>query len=379
MAVVGAGVFGAWTAHHLLRDGARVALLDAHGPAHARASSGGETRLIRIGYGPHEQYSRWSLESLDAWRELEDETGQPLFDPTGVLWIGRAGDTYVRATRDTLRALDVAHEVLTRADLRRRFPQCRFDDATWALLEPRSGALFARRAVQARVALDARGGLAVRRAAVEAPRHAGRGRRLAEVPLSDGSRVRAGGFVFACGPWLPRLFPRLLRGRIVPTRQEVFFFGTPAGDRRFGADALPAWIDFPGGVYGLPDLETRGVKLAFDRHGPAFDPERGSREVSPASVAAARRALAARFPDLARAPLLGTRVCQYENTSNGDFLIDRHPDFDNVWLVGGGSGHGFKHGPAVGAYAAGLVLAGGSPEPAFSLTTKQRMRARSVF
>ncbi len=377
--VVGAGVFGAWTAHHLRRAGARVLLLEAHGPAHARASSGGESRLIRVGYGPHEHYARWSLASLGAWRELEKDAGQQLFHRTGVLWVGRARDPYARATLSTLRALDVPHAVLTRRELRRRFSQCRFDDASWAILETHSGVLVARRAVQARVALDVRGGLAYRQAAVLPPRVPARGRRLGALTLADGSRVRAARFVFACGPWLPALFPELLRGRIVPTRQEIFFFGALAGDARFAPPQLPAWIDFPAGLYGAPDLEARGVKIAIDAHGPRFDPETGSRLVAPRSVTAARRALAARFPDLARAPLIETRVCQYENTSNGDFLIDRHPGLDDVWLVGGGSGHGFKHGPAVGAYVALHVLGETAPDEIFRLATKARVRARAVF
>lgn len=86
-----------------------------------------------------------------------------------------------------------------------------------------------------------------------------------------------------------------------------------------------------------------------------------------------------RFPTLKNAPLLEARVCQYENTSNGDFLIDRHPDFDNVWLVGGGSGHGFKHGPALGEYVAARVTEGGPVEPRFTLATKDTVQKRSVF
>ncbi len=377
--VVGAGVFGAWTAHHLRRAGVSVLLIEAHAPAHARASSGGESRLIRVGYGGHERYARWSLESLRAWLALEREAGRTLFQRTGVLWIGRARDSYTRATLASLRALGVPHDVLTRAGLRRRLPQCRFDDAAWALLEPDSGVLLARAAVQARVALDRNAGLAYRQAAVLPPSAPSRGRRLGSLALADGSRVRAARFVFACGPWLPALFPELLRGRIVPTRQEIFFFGAPAGDARFAPPHLPAWIDFPAGLYGAPDLEARGVKIAIDAHGPRFDPERGSRLVSPRAVARARRALAARFPALSAAPLVETRVCQYENTSNGDFLIDRHPDLDDVWLVGGGSGHGFKHGPAIGAYAALQVLGERTREERFSLATKARVRARAVF
>jgi glycine/D-amino acid oxidase-like deaminating enzyme len=194
-------------------------------------------------------------------------------------------------------------------------------------------------------------------------------------------QISAETFVFACGPWLPKLFPDFLASRIFITRQEVFFFAPPAGDRRFSPQDLPIWLDYTDarGPYGFPNLENRGMKLAFDRHGAAFDPDAGDRNVSGESIAAARGFLAERFPALRDAPLAESRVCQYANTSNGDFLIDRHPDRDDVWLVGGGSGHGFKHGPAVGEYVAAQILGRASAEPRFSLTSKAETLRRTVY
>jgi glycine/D-amino acid oxidase-like deaminating enzyme len=270
----------------------------------------------------------------------------------------------------------VPHQPLSPPDLAVRFPQITLRDRDWGILEPESGAILARRAMQAVVAESVREGVDYRTASVRPPR--GRGR-LDEVPTEEGESIRAYEFVFACGPWLPKLFPDLLASRIFPTRQEVFFFGPPAGDRRFTSPALPAWIDFGEEVYGIPDLEGRGFKVAPDRHGPPFDPDRGDRLVPPESVARIRDFLGRRFPALKAAPLLETRVCQYENTSNGDFLIDRHPDFENVWLVGGGSGHGFKHGPAVGEYLAGRLEGGSAEEPRFRFAAKETVQRRAVY
>lgn len=198
---------------------------------------------------------------------------------------------------------------------------------------------------------------------------------------ADGTRITGGSFVFACGPWLPKLFPDLLGNRIYPTRQEVLFFAPPAGDPRFSPPQLPVWIDFtdPPGPYGFPSLEGRGFKLAFDRHGDPFDPDSGDRSLSPQSVAQARAFLGESFPALADAPLTEFRVCQYENTSSGDFLIDRHPELDNVWLVGGGSGHGFKHGPAVGEHVTARMLEAAPTEPRFSFATKACAQNRAVY
>jgi glycine/D-amino acid oxidase-like deaminating enzyme len=197
---------------------------------------------------------------------------------------------------------------------------------------------------------------------------------------SSNRRISAGEFVFACGPWLPKIFPDVLNGRINPSRQEVFYFGAAAGDKRFAPPSMPAWIDFKEEVYGLPDVDGSGIKIAIDRHGPPFDPDEGDRVATEAGLAEVRKRLASRLPDLRDAPLVDARVCQYENTSNGDFLIDRHPEFDNVWLVGGGSGHGFKHGPFVGEYLAARVEGRlDEIEPRFSLVSKQLGQKRSVY
>jgi glycine/D-amino acid oxidase-like deaminating enzyme len=142
----------------------------------------------------------------------------------------------------------------------------------------------------------------------------------------------------------------------------VIFMGPPAGDGRYGADQLPCWVDYDAAFYGIPATDGRGMKLAPDRYGPVFDPSHGERIVDPESVRLARRYLARRFPGLVDAPVVETRVCQYETTPDTNFVIDRHPDFDNCWLVGGGSGHGFKHGPVIGEHVVGRLAGRTGPD-----------------
>jgi monomeric sarcosine oxidase len=365
VAVIGAGVFGAWTAYYLRRAGAEVLLLDAYGPGNSRASSGGESRIMRLGYGADEIYTRSAQRSFEMWKQLFAETGPQavgLFQNTGMLWLARERDAYCEAVLTTLQRVGARCEKLDRDELVRRFPQIEPRQTTWGILEPDAGVLLARQAVQAVVARSREIGVDYQQARITAD-----------------TRVNAGRLVFACGPWLPKIFPELLRELIHVTRQEVFFFGVPAGDERFGPPAMPTWIDFSDLVYALPNLDGRGFKLAIDAHGPEFDPDTGDRVASEAGLSAAREYLAQRIPALAGAPVLETRVCQYENTSNGDFLIDRHPELENVWIVGGGSGHGFKHGPAVGEYVTAMIDGTGTPEPRFSLVTKQRVRSRQVY
>jgi monomeric sarcosine oxidase len=377
VAVVGAGVFGSWTALRLAQGGLRVVLIDQYGPANARASSGGESRIIRAGYGADELYTRWAIRSLTLWQELFAATRVDLFHNCGVLWMARDGDAHARQTAATLAKLGVAAEHFDRAQMQRRYPQFNFDGVDWGLLEPQAGALMARRAVDAVVSSAMASGVTYLQASVKTP--AGNGK-VASIETGDGERISAGEYVFACGAWLGKIFPGLLGERIFPTRQEVFFFGVPAGNAQFAMPAMPGWIFVADGVYGLPDLENRGFKIALDQHGERVDPDTQSRIVAKESAEWMRSYVQRRFPALRDAPIVETRVCQYENTSNGDFLVDRHPEMENVWLVGGGSGHGYKHGPALGEYVAAQVLASGTPaEPRFSLATKQRVQKRTVY
>ena len=364
-------------------------LLDAHGPGNSLSSSGDESRIIRMGYGSDEIYTRSAMRSLQLWQDLFARVGEPLFHQTGVLWLAHEDDPYPLRTAETLAKVGIHFEKLTTNQVANRFPQIGLAGISWAMLEPESGVLSARRAVQAVVREAMNGGVEYLQEAISGPGvgqvvHAQDARapkrKLNHVTTASSQRVSASQYVFACGPWLPKIFPDLLADRIHPTRQEVFYFGSPAGDQFFSKPALPIWIDFKDEAYGLPDTEGHGVKIAIDRHGSPFDPDSGNRIASNEGLAEVRHYLARRLPALKDAPVRDARVCQYENTSNGDFLIDLHPEFENVWLVGGGSGHGFKHGPVVGDYvAAGIEGRNEGIEPRFSLASKLSEHQRAVY
>ncbi len=379
IAVIGSGVFGAWTAHHLLRAGHRVTLIDAWGPAHARASSGGESRMTRAAYGKDAIYTRMAFDSLPQWKALSTESGLPIFVPHGVLFFTGKPDAYFRDSVGVHRRFGLPIEELDGPEMARRFPMIDFSGVEAGLFEPAFGALMARRSIQTLVAqFVGQGGSYLQGAAV--PVRQTTGATLDSVALASGERIAADRFVFALGPWLPKIFPDVLGRRIFATRQEVFFFAPPAGDRRFLQSAMPGWADFNEGdiFYGFPDLENRGMKFAHDAHGPEVDPDDQSRRPTDAALADVIAFRDRRFPALRGAPLTEARVCQYENSSNGDFLIDFHPRLSNVLLLGGGSGHGFKHGPEVGRYAASRLFGTVAPEPRFSLATKGETQNREV-
>jgi glycine/D-amino acid oxidase-like deaminating enzyme len=366
--VVGAGVMGAWTALRCRRAGWSTTLIDAFGVGHPRATSGDETRILRSSHGPDAFYARWAREARGAWRSFGDEIGQPLFHEIGMLWFARREDGFEAASRATLRDLGVPISRMSPDDVRSLWPQIGTDDLAFATYEPEAGVVMARAGVAAVVRAFTSGGGRFELADVRPGR--ADGRRLLEVVAADGTRHAGGTFVFAAGPWLPRLFPDLLGPLVTVTKQDVVFLGPRGGDGRFAAEWLPCWVDYDGGFYGIPSVDGRGVKIAPDRDGPPFDATDGERVIDPDTVRQTRAYARVRFPALAGAPVIETRVCQYETTPDTEFLLDRHPDFDNVWIAGGGSGHAFMHGPVIGSYLVSR-MAGAPPGPEearFSLT-----------
>jgi glycine/D-amino acid oxidase-like deaminating enzyme len=375
IAVIGAGAFGGWTALHLLERGARVTLLDAWGPGNSRASSGGETRIMRGTYGPDQPYTELAARALKLWQKYERRWRKQFLHRTGVLWmVSSRDDAYERGSLEELRRARVRFQELSTPEMKKRWPQINVAGVRWGIFEPECGYLDARASCQGVVdAFVAEGGayrqLAVSPDGLEA---AGKGPRLRSIALSDNSRLSADHYVFACGPWLGKLFPETLGNIIRPTKQDIFFFGAPAGDYSFTDAHLPVWGDHGERFfYGIPGSDRRGFKVADDTRGPTFEPTSGERVVSQATLKRVREYMAFRFPAMKNAPLLETRVCQYEQTSDSNFIMDRHPRMNNVWLLGGGSGHGFKHGPALGEMMAGLILNGDEPDAIWRLSRFQ--------
>jgi len=359
IAVIGAGAFGGWTALRLLERGAHVTLIDAWGPGNSRSSSGGETRVMRGTYGPDQPYTELAARALRLWATYEGKWKRQFLHRSGVLWMASSrDDKFERESTETLRAVRIKFQQLSVAGLKKRWPQINFKEIDWGIFEPECGYLDARGSCSAVVeALVAAGGRyrqasVIARGLEESPMRA--------LPLNDGSQLKAHIYIFACGPWLGRLFPQILSEIVKPTKQDVFFFGTPSGDTRFHDPNIPVWGDRRGHFYyGIPGGDRRGFKIADDTRGPEFDPTDGERVINAKTLKSVREYLGFRFPALRNAPLIETRVCQYEQTPDSHFIIDRHPENENVWILGGGSGHGFKHGPAIGQIMAELVLKDG--------------------
>jgi sarcosine oxidase len=370
VAVVGAGAFGGWTALHLLDAGARVTLVDAWGPGNSRASSGGETRIMRGTYGPDQPYTQLAARSIRLWQKYERRWKRQFLHRTGVLWMSTGhNDSYERNSLKSLRAAKIKFQQLSTAQMKKRWPQINFEGIEWGIYEQECGYLEARASCQAAVEAFVTAGGKYKQLAVIADGL--ENEPLRQIDLSDGSCLKADIYVFASGPWLGRLFPQTIGNLIQATKQELFFFGTPPGDDRFSDARLPVWADnhdrFYYGIPGISGDARRGFKVADDTRGPAFDPTNGERVINPEALKRVREYVAFRFPALKDAPLLEARVCQYEQTPDSHFIIDRHPAMENVWLVGGGSGHGFKHGPALGEMVSELILKDREPAAIWQL------------
>lgn len=406
--VVGAGVLGASAAWRLAAEGWEVTLVEQAAPGHDASSSGGETRLLRSSHGADAAYTRSSRRSRTRWRELEAHAGSSLFVECGLGWLAHREDGWERDSEAVLRDEGVAVERLDPAAAGRLWPGLDPTGLAFVLHEPDAGVLRAAPAVRAlaraaadhgarvvsgrarpdggRVVLDEGAAEEFRVPSTESDEESdeeGGGRRPAERrsgrPGGRSSRRPAGrpprtleadAVVWACGPWLGALFPDLVALRV--TRQEVFFFAAP---RPWRAPGVPAWVDYDAAFYGHPDLDGLGVKACSDAEGPALDPDAPRAAPVAGDERVARAALAARFPVLAGAPLVRARACAYELTPDTRFLLAPHPRHARVWLLGGGSGHAFKHGPVLGDRVAALLAGREQPDPALALGARAADRS----
>ena len=345
--IVGAGTFGASLAWWLAREGVAVTLVDQFEPGDRRATSGGETRLIRCGHGDDPGYTASARRARTLWRDLKAASGTDLLVECGLVWFAHRSDGWEATTEATMRAQGIPVERLSVAEGERLFPSFRGDDLEFMLYEPEAGVLRAQRAIQT--------------LAVQAYTH---GARLIQGPaepdgervLVNGERLEADAVVWACGGWLAELFPGL--ASVKTTRQDLFFMdGGEAWAR------APAWVEYDGAVYGTGDVDGLGVKGAPDFEGPPLAPDDDLPLTAPADNEPwIRDYFARRFPALATAPLKGSTSCRYELSPDSHFIAAPHPEHPSVWLLGGGSGHGFKHGPAITERLA-TALRGGEPMP----------------
>ena len=356
--VVGGGIFGSALADRLVGDGWEVTLVDAFEPGDPRSESGGETRMMRYSHGADRFYTKLAYRSLTLWREL----GAGVLIEAGAVWFAHEDGGWERHSESALEALGIPTERLTPEETQALFPSLEIGDVAFGLLETEAGVLRAGDGVRALVARARERGLQVVRA-LAAP--AG-----VTASLPDGRRLEADHVIWACGAWLGRLFPGLVPLRV--TRQDVCLFDVPV---EWTTPGVPGWLDFDSSFYGHGLVDPHGMKVSNDREGDEIEPGARPERASDISVARSAEYLARRFPALAGAPLRSSPVCHYSLTADGGFLFAPHPEHERVWLLGGGSGHGYKHGPAIAEQVAAVLRGESEPEPRFALGAREPSRA----
>ncbi len=348
IAVVGAGAFGGWASLYLLRNGFDVTLIDAWGPGNSRSSSGDETRVIRSTYGANEFYFNLNVRALELWKENQARWGKPLFYNTGVLWFCyEEKNPLIDDSIPFTKKHQAVYEYLSIDQINKRYPSVNTSDLHHAWFDPHGGYLKARESCLAvNEAFIKEGGNFIQ--ALASPKIISSDK-MDSLSLSNGEKIIADAYLFACGPWLGQLFPKVFGEKIICSKQEVYYFGVPNGQSKV-YDAMPVWVDLDGSnyYYGIAGNAHRGFKIGVDIRGEVFDPTLGERILNTETLAKARKFIGHRFPGLQDAPLIESRVCPYENSPDGNFIFEQHPEATNAWFLGGGSGHGFKHGPALG-------------------------------
>ena len=359
--IVGAGVYGASLAWWLAGAGESVTLVDQFAPGDVRASSGGETRLYRCAHGPDAEYTAMARRARGLWRQLEEESGEDLLVECGMAWFAHREEGWEARSERTLAEQGIPVERLDVATAAKLYPNFRGDDLAFVLHEPEGGVLRASRGVKALATQAAARGARVVRARARPDG--------ADAILDDGTRLAGDIVVWACGPWLGQLFGDLVSLRV--TQQELLFLD---GGPPWRASGLPGWCDYERSRYGTADIDALGVKAAIDDEGPLLDPD-ADLPTTTNTEPQVRAYVRERFPALGDAPLVGARSCRYELTPDTRLIAAPHPDHPNVWIVGGGSGHGFKHGPPMAERLAAAFASGTTLPADFGLGVRSRSRS----
>jgi glycine/D-amino acid oxidase-like deaminating enzyme len=351
--VVGAGAWGGWSAYCLQKAGCQVTLIDKDIPGNSFSGSGGKTRVIRMAYGGNEIYTEMVDRSFQLWDDFCKSTGEQLLHKKEALWLFNGVEpTYAQLSKPLMERRGFALDEIPLADIAKKYPQINLAGITSAYLEPKAGYLEASRSCSiVKSEFEKLGGQFLQ---AEVVKIEGEGE-VSALITSDGQHLIADHFVLACGPWMKKLFPSLAP-YINVTRQEVYYFEAPANHL---GDHLPIWLEFRAGdemYYGIPDHLGQGFKLAYDQRDWVLDPDKDDRGLTTHIYQQMAAVVAQRFPALKNTRLHHHHTCVYENSLDGDFIMDNAPGLANTTILCGSSGHGFKMGPAVGEMVTDLLI-----------------------
>jgi len=355
--VLGIGGMGTATAYELARRGKRVLGIEQFGIPHELGSSHGETRIIRLAYSEHPSYVPLLRRAYELWRERERRAGERLLFITGGLDVGTAGSETIVGSLRSCGEHGLAHEVLDAAEVARRFPGYRLPADLMAVYQPDGGFVLPERSIVVHAA-----------AAQELGAEIHSGERVIEwSPAGQGVEVRtdrgvygADRLIVTAGPWAAKCVPMLKR--LAVAERQVMIWTAPLRPERFAVDVFPIFNmeAAEGRFYGFPVYGVPGFKLGKYHHRrERTDPDGMDRECHPEDEAVLREGIRRYFPD-ADGATLAMKTCLFTNSPDEHFILDVHPEWPQVAIAAGFSGHGFKFAPAIGEILADLALDGGS-------------------
>ncbi len=366
--VVGAGIAGVMTALSVRRRGYSVTLIDRWEPGHSRASSTDYTRIIRTIHGPDRLYTQWMREARLRWMELQEEMQQRLYVECGTLVLAARGKSdWEDATLPVFESLGIPYFKFGVDELNLRFPQFDCRNVAYGIYEPESGLIMAHRAVvETTRQLIKEGGKVVRGRVTTDE---------SERLFFNGKPLQAQLIIVATGPWLGEMFRRTIAPISQIVRQNIIYTATPDSDPSYDNDNMPCWVDHGYQAYGTPSVEGHGVKAAIAWTETIIDLDNDDRVVDEATFNRTRQYIRQRFPGLINEKAVDQKSCQIAMTPDTHFIIDFHPNFENVLIAGGCSGHLFKHGPVFGDFAAGVGLKEFGTAPRFRISTRGKLSA----
>ena len=381
VAVIGSGIWGACTAYFLNKEGCDVELYDMWGPGNSRSGSGGASRIIRLAYGNDEIYTELTNNSFNFWQELTDESERELYNECGMLWMVSQNDSnYIKNSKKHIENRGHSLVQIEKTEAKQKYPEINFDDINEIYFEKKAGALMASRCCKN----------VVRKYQSEGGKFYLGKVKIFEDKLNSKESftfndkvINADKFVIACGPWNRVLFPKMLGSKTYISRQEVYYFSVPNSNaNNYNLSNIPCWLDLNENnpsYYGIPFHLNKGFKIAYDERSTIFDPDKDDRIPLTHLVERTKKYFYNRFPKLHGLPIAETRVCQYENSLDGNYIINYHEDNDNVLILSGSSGHGFKLGPGLGELVKNIITSDIKIPNFFNISRLKNIKTESQY
>lgn len=373
--VLGLGGMGSAAAYHMARRGRRVLGLEQFSIPHELGSSHGVTRIIRLAYSEHPSYVPLLRRAYGLWREMEEGAGERLLFVTGGVDIGSAASDTIVGSLRSCREHGLAHEELDAAEMARRFPGFRLPDELMAVYQPDGGFVLPERSIVVHTAAAESLGAEI---------HAGE-RVIGWRAEGGGVQVRtdrgtydADRLVITAGPWAAQCVPML--ERLAVAERQVLIWTEPLRPAHFAIGAFPIFNmeAAEGRFYGFPVYGVPGFKLGKYHHRhEQTDPDRVDRELHPEDEEVLREAIRRYFPD-ADGATLAMKTCLFTNSPDEQFILDVHPEYPQVSIAAGFSGHGFKFAPVIGEVMADFALDGGCARWDLSLFRLDRFGVRGA-